>query len=67
MSKKHYEAVAKIIKTRIDAAVTDSSANFEAGERYAALNIARDFANLAAADNSKFNRSRFLIACGIND
>lgn len=55
MSKKHYEAAAKMIRDKyphkVDAAPKNEVANF--------------FANFFAADNPRFDRKRFLTACGL--
>jgi hypothetical protein len=55
MTKKHYEAIAKAFYAYI---ATNTGANI-------ARPIAKDLADYFAQDNPKFNRSRFLEACGI--
>jgi hypothetical protein len=52
MSRKHFEAIAKAIKE-----ITN------ADERKRAAEI---LASVCAASNPRFNRSRFLNACGVN-
>lgn len=76
MTRKHYIAVAKNIKSEIDAANailnTESTADHDievyeraVGQKSAAERIARGFADLAASDNPAFDRSRFMTACGV--
>jgi hypothetical protein len=53
MSRKHYIAVAERIR-RIDT-------------RPAREQIAHDMADIFAEDNPRFDRARFLEACGVTD
>lgn len=64
MTKKHFEAVAKRIRSDID----ETRENFPAkideilvSARYAADIVAM----VAAADNPRFDRARFMTACGL--
>jgi hypothetical protein len=54
MTRKDYELIARVIRyAEIDE---------RAGDR-----IARDFAYALAKDNPRFDRARFLKACGVED
>lgn len=55
MTKKHYEAIAKAFHAYI---ATDTGANI-------ARPIAKDLADYFSTDNPRFDRTRFLQACGI--
>ncbi len=55
MTKKHYEAIAAAFRAYI---TTNTGANI-------ARPIAKDLADYFATDNPKFDRARFLQACGI--
>jgi len=62
MSKKDYEAIAR----RIKSITTDSPlSQYEVGMIDAARQIAASMANYCAADNPRFDRARFLAACGV--
>lgn len=55
MSRKHYEAVAESIRiATVDHGVSDSIRD-----------IGDDLANMFAEDNPRFDRQRFLDACGL--
>jgi hypothetical protein len=55
--RRHYEAIAATIKGRdLDGLTLSSSV---------AYSMASEFANRFANDNSNFDRSRFLKACGL--
>lgn len=58
MTKKHYEAIAAIIKARYFGDKNDDGDN-------AVRSIALAIADYLARDNPKFTRTRFLQACGI--
>jgi hypothetical protein len=69
MTKKHLIAVAAILAMRIDACekLLDediSGADEIRGYLYAYQQVARDLADIAAEDNPRFDRDRFLTACG---
>ncbi len=55
MTKKHYEAIAAAFRAYI---TTNTGANI-------ARPIAKDLADYFATDNPKFDRARFLQACGL--
>lgn len=55
MTRKHYEVIARAILA------SATTADYSAREYAAVL-----FANIAELDNPRFNRARFLAACGLN-
>jgi len=57
MSRKHFELVARNLRIANEATVTDSA---KALIRCLADDFARDF----AAENPRFDRQRFMAACG---
>lgn len=57
MTKKHYEAIAKIIQ--LYKAIESHS------DKRMCYYIAHDLADYFQTDNKNFNRERFLEACGI--
>lgn len=63
MSKKHYEAIAAIIaSTYRNAALYNDAGRLETLETTAAR-----LADYFATDNPRFDRERFLAACGIGE
>ena len=64
VSKKHFEAVAAAIKLSVDQ--INNSFGFHSdqlvGIRATAINLANTFIDV----NPRFDRARFLVACGIN-
>lgn len=58
MTKKHYEAIAAIIKHHRDNCDISDMAAYE---------IATGLAYEFEKDNKNFNRTRFLAACGIKE
>lgn len=60
MSRKDYIEVADIIRVQNDLATTDP-------ERGQLTRIARDLAGFFARDNGRFDRQKFLSACGITN
>ena len=66
MTRRHFNAIAAIIRETIEAAPLESLTNDEAGgRRIAACAIARDLATVCASTNPNFDRARFLSACGV--
>jgi hypothetical protein len=64
MSKKHFIALAAIIKSEIDGAKAES--DYEAVPAIvAAESIAFEFATYAEKNTLHFNRDLFLAACGV--
>lgn len=58
MTRKHYRAIAEVIRQ-----TADNSPTFM--ERARVREIAEGLASVLAADNPRFQRSRFLEACGV--
>lgn len=54
MTKKHFEALAAIVNDN----------RFDGSRKEACESIARDMADLFAEENPRFDRERFLTACG---
>lgn len=67
MSRKHFIALAKTYRAIIEgysvAATRDASQH---SAYLAAVQVAKDTANVCAEFNPNFDRNRFLTACGIN-
>ena len=64
MTRKDYEKIAAIIKNH---APNGDNSMFDAGFDMAVTNIANDLAAMMAQDNPRFDRARFLKACGLGD
>lgn len=62
MTRKDYVLIAEVIKTQIELSLKFG----EDDARYGAQNIAYDLASKLSQDNPRFDRSRFLQACGVN-
>jgi hypothetical protein len=61
-SQRHYEVLARFLEYEI------SISDLNTTDRATVIKgIARLLANLLGNDNPKFNRTRFLAACGIED
>lgn len=71
MTRKHYEAMAAIIREQVEASQDGSRVrDVESSGAYVrnVLGVvARDMARVFAQDNPRFDRSRFLAACGIGE
>lgn len=65
MTKKHFEAFAREIKKQVDAANDTHTISMSAKLRQSAMYAAELVANVAASDNPRFNRDRFMKACGL--
>jgi hypothetical protein len=61
MTKKHYEAIASILAKYKNAPLYE----VDYSDYRTAEHIATDLSKYFATDNPKFNRARFLQACGI--
>ena len=61
MTRKDYVLIAQAIKNQIEMSIKFEEEESQAG----AENIARDLADALQADNTRFNRARFLDACGV--
>ena len=64
MTRKDYELIAKVLKTQLE--LSRDSYNEEDGV-FATLNIIYDLAEELAKENSRFDKERFFIACGVYD
>lgn len=64
MQKRHFEMIARTIKARMD---QGNSAPAMAWRKAALEEIARDFADELEQQNDRFDRDRFLTACGVED
>jgi hypothetical protein len=62
MTRKDYVMIAEVIKTQIELSLKFG----EDDSRYGAENIALDLATKLSEDNPRFDRARFLTACGVN-
>jgi hypothetical protein len=60
MTRKDYQVIAQIIKQN-----REDFVEFEDGHTLTGI-IAHQFANYAEQDNPRFNRAKFLTACGVN-
>lgn len=67
MTKRHFEAVATIIARHRATADMHAERGHEGAETAQGViaNIARDMADLFADENPRFDRGRFLKACGV--
>jgi hypothetical protein len=68
MTKKHYIAIAAIIKSQINNAQLENSLvskDIKEGAEIASSCIAESLADCFAEENPNFDRLRFLSACGI--
>ncbi len=70
MTRKDYVAIAKIIAETASApdlrnSTSSLSKQWAAGCDAACERVASHFADYAAADNARFDRARFLAACGV--
>jgi hypothetical protein len=64
-SKKDYIAIAAIINGTRPPVHVQTGTRGMSGDNYLLDTVARKLADVYAADNSEFNRSRFLTACGV--
>lgn len=64
MTKKDYIAIAAIIKS-VGARITELDERAYQAADDMRIQIARDCADMPARDNSRFDRARFLAACGV--
>ena len=66
MTKKDYELIAAVIATNYRESHLWSNKDKREGAENSVECISEDLANMLAADNSRFDRERFLQACGLN-
>ena len=64
MTRKDYQLIADVLRERGTQA-DKSDAPWMKGFRSAHVALARDFADALAADNPRFDRTRFFKACGV--
>lgn len=62
MTKKDYELIAAVITS-----VRDPDRRMRLGHKHACDNIANEFARVLARTNPRFDRARFLKACGVEE
>lgn len=66
MTKRHFEAFARAVKAELDGTKDAHAAPSEVSAiTHAATFAANLFADLAAQDNPRFDRPRFMRACGL--
>jgi hypothetical protein len=65
MTKKHFAAIAELIRAEVDALGCDSPTHPFVREHRTAVRIAEGIADLCARENPNFDRGRFLRACGL--
>jgi hypothetical protein len=58
MSKKHFVTIAARIKSRLE---SETSEEIKGGVRLVALDLANQF----VSENPRFDKARFLTACGL--
>lgn len=63
MTKRHFEAIARMLRERVE--FPDGTIDFDSGYRMATRHIAFDLADYFEEQNPRFDRQRFLTACGI--
>jgi hypothetical protein len=61
MTRKDYELIAKALKTQVEISRTYGEQDGE----LAVVNIARDLADALHLENPRFDRDRFMLACGL--
>lgn len=65
MSKKHFIAIAATIRIQLENIGTDGGP-YAPAERSAVETTTRRLCDVFADENPRFDRARFLAACGIN-
>lgn len=63
MTKKHFKAIAEIIKQKRESTLGESP--YEQGIDHATYDFALSLSNYFVSDNPLFDRAKFLTACGI--
>lgn len=64
MSRKHYTEAAEIVKRNLERATDGVPEDMAGNAEFALKNVANDLADMFKRDNSAFDRSRFMDACG---
>lgn len=62
MTRKHFEAIASLISKYTDPL---AAPGYDKGVHHGAMFIADELADYFAAENPRFDRARFLKACGL--
>lgn len=62
MTKKHFEALARILKDN----QVEIHSDFDRGYIAGVEGVAHEMADYFASENPRFNRKQFLTACGIS-
>ena len=65
MTRKDFELIASAIRTRTPSRVARTNAAMDAGAFQACEDIARRLADTLADTNPRFDKARFLRACGV--
>jgi len=65
MTKKHFKAIAEIIKYEVERSRSDISDRYLSGRHDATRDIALSLTSFCATKNPRFDRAKFLTACGI--
>lgn len=65
MSKKHFQAVAAVIKSEIELAKRPAGPSYAPALVASLTSVARELASTFAGFNPHFDRGRFLRACGV--
>jgi len=67
MTKKHYVAIAKTMAALRAAYCPENRPghNIDAGYRQATTDVSEELATYFASENPRFDRARFLTACGL--
>ena len=65
MTKKDYEKFADMLSAYVRASTIIEAPAFKFGFETATSNIIESVANVFAADNARFDKERFLKACGL--
>jgi hypothetical protein len=65
MSRKHYREVAEIIREQVAGVEWDAETNGIGAGGFVLKAVANGLATMFQIDNSNFDRSQFLEACGI--
>lgn len=66
MTRQHFVAIAATVKASLEIADNDEKAGRPEDARNAITRLANDLATQFAQANSRFDRARFLKACGVN-
>ena len=64
MTKKHFKVIAEIIKNHRESQIPFNDPNSQ-GQVHACNVIGRELASFCATMNPRFDRAKFLSACGI--